>query len=171
MARSAAASFLGSHTNRIDAKGRVAAPADFRKALDLTAFNGFFCVPSLDGGAIDCGGPDFIEGLKAMISALDPFDDGRILLEEELLGRARPISFDADGRFILPKELREHAGIDGEAFFIGLGEKFQIRKPAEGQAPSEERKARAKAALARLRNPGATPANAGPATSTSGEGS
>ena len=127
MLRSAAASFLGSHTNRIDAKGRVAAPADFRRALDLTAFNGFFCVPSVREAKLDCGGPDYIENLKLMIGRLRPFSAERRALERTILGRAKPISFDADGRFIIPKELREHAGIEGEACFVGLGDTFEIR--------------------------------------------
>lgn len=128
MARSAAASFLGSHTNRIDAKGRVAAPAEFRKALDLKSFNGFFCVPSLLGDHLDCGGPDFIEDLKATISTFPKFDPRRRALEVSLLGQARPIMFDQDGRFILPKEMRDFAKVGDEAHFVGHGETFEIRR-------------------------------------------
>ncbi|HXI87170.1 MAG TPA: hypothetical protein VNH64_06900, partial [Parvularculaceae bacterium] len=91
MARSAEALFLGSHINKIDAKGRIAAPSDFRKALDLDAFNGFFCLPSLIGPWLDCGGGDYIERLKAMIIALDPFDPDRTALHEALIGEARRI--------------------------------------------------------------------------------
>ena len=160
MLRSAAASFLGSHTNRIDAKGRIAAPADFRKALDLAVFNGFFCIPSLEGPALDCGGPDYVEGLKASIYALDPFDPDRRALEKAILGRARPVTFDADGRFILPKPLREHVGLEGEAFFEGLGDRFQISRPSLAQESEEDVSARALAALQRLRNPGASPVQA-----------
>ena len=155
MARSAAASFLGSHTNRIDAKGRIAAPADFRKALDLSVFNGFFCIPSLSEPALDCGGPDYVEGLKASIYALDPFDPDRKALEKMILGRARPVTFDGDGRFILPKPLREHAALEAEARFVGLGDRFQIARPSAAEASEEEDAARALAALTRLRNPGA----------------
>ncbi len=158
MGRSAAASFLGSHTNRIDGKGRIAAPADFRRALDLASFQGFFCLPSLEGPYLECGGEDFIEGLKASIGALDPFDEDRRALERALLGQARPVSIDGDGRFILPEPLRGHAALEDKALFVGLGDTFQIQRPPETAAPSADDVARARAALRRLRNPGAPPA-------------
>jgi len=153
MLRRAAASFLGSHTNRVDAKGRMAAPADFRKSLDLKTFNGFFCVPSLEGPVLDCGGLDYIERLKASISALDPFDPDRRALEIALLGQARPITFGGEGRFILPKPLRAHAMIEEEAFFIGLGDTFQIWRSTGAEAEVGDHAGRARAALSRLKNP------------------
>jgi MraZ protein len=153
MTRSADALFLGSHTNKIDAKGRIASPADFRRALDLNRFNGFFCVPSLLGPRLDCGGADFIENLKSMISALAPFEQERIDLQEALIGQARPVPFDGDGRFILPQPLRDHARLDDHAFFIGLGETFQIWSAEGSQARLASAAERAREALTKLRNP------------------
>ena len=153
MLRSAATSFLGTHTNRIDAKGRVAAPAEFRRALDLTAFNGFFCVPSVREAKLDCGGPDYIEKLKTMISRLRPFSPERKALDQTVLGQARAIGFDADGRFVLPKELREHAELGDEACFVGLGDTFVIRSPVAVTAELEKLKDVAAAALELLEDP------------------
>jgi|FLYL01.1.fsa_nt_gi MraZ protein len=153
MLRSAETLFLGSHINKVDAKGRIAAPADFRRALKLDSFNGFYCVPSLRGPFLECGGADFIENLQAMIAALDPFDPDRADLQEALIGQARPIPFDGDGRFILPQPLREHAGIGERVLLMGCGEIFQIRDAqgaAERLAAAAER---ARKALGKLRNP------------------
>lgn len=153
MTRPAEALFLGRQTNKIDTKGRIAAPAEFRRALKLETFNGFFCVPSLVGPYLDCGGSDFIEALQTMISALDPFDQDRLDLQEALIGQARAIPFDGDGRFILPQPLRAHAGLEDQALFIGCGETFQL-KPADGaEARLAEASKRARAALSRLKNP------------------
>ena len=115
MLRTAADLFLGSHPSRIDQKGRIAAPADFRRALDLKDFNGFFCHPSLTGPFLVCGGSRYVLRLHAMIDALPPFDPKRRALERTLLGRARTISFDADGRFILPAPLRAQARLEDTA--------------------------------------------------------
>jgi MraZ protein len=144
----------------MDAKGRIAAPAEFRRALDTKRVNGFYCTPALDGPRLDCGGAEFIERLHAMISALDPYDPDRADLHEALIGRARMVPFDADGRFILPQTLRDYAGLDERVFFIGLGDRFQIRK-AEG-ADERLREAAGRAALAvhKLRNPAAMPISA-----------
>lgn len=153
MARSAEALFMGSHTNKIDAKGRINAPADFRRVLDLGSFNGFFCVPSLLGPQLDCGGADYIDGIRRMIAGLDPFDPDRAYLQESLLGRARAVPFDGDGRFILPQPLRDHAALADTAFLIGLGEKFQIWAAAGAEERLAVSAERARNALGKLKNP------------------
>lgn len=161
MFRPAEALFLGRHINKIDAKGRIAAPAEFRRALKLETFNGFFCVPSLVGPYLDCGGSDFIEALQAMISALDPFDQDRIDLQEAVIGQARPIPFDGDGRFILPQALRAHAGLEEQALFVGCGNIFQLKNAEAAEAHLAEASKRARAALSRLRNPVLAPGPVG----------
>ncbi|MEM6413097.1 MAG: division/cell wall cluster transcriptional repressor MraZ [Pseudomonadota bacterium] len=152
MLRSAANSFLGSHTNKIDAKGRVAAPADFRKALDLAHFHGFFCIPSVDGPYLDCGGPDYIENLKAIIYALPPYDPGRRALERQVLGAVKPITIDSDGRFVLTKALRKHAGLDDLVQFVGVGDTFQMWRPSTEENDVVDDIALARETLARLQN-------------------
>lgn len=157
MVRPAEALFLGSHVNKIDSKGRIAAPADFRRVLDLKSFNGFYCVPSLTDPHLDCGGVDYVQSLRDMIAALEPFSPERSDLQEALLGRARPIPFDGDGRFILPAPLREHARLDDRAFFVGLGDTFQIRNADGAEEHTAAAAERARGALSKLRNPRAEP--------------
>lgn len=157
MQRSSEASFLGSHINKIDAKGRVAAPADFRRALESDPLRGLYCLPSLRGPYLECGGGDFVDHLKAMIRALDPFDPDREALEEHLLGAIRPLSFDTEGRFVLPEPFRQHAELGDRAMFVGRGETFVIRNPDGAQERLASTKSRAEAALHRLRNPGTPP--------------
>jgi MraZ protein len=153
MIRSATASFLGSHVNKIDQKGRVAAPADFRRALEPE--KGFFSVPAIEGPFLECGGEDYVLRQKAMINALPPYHEDRLALEDHLIGAMRPLFFDAEGRIVLPEALRSHARLQDRVLFVGLGDTFVIRA-AEGE---EERLAasreRARAALRRLNNPGA----------------
>ena len=153
MLRAPEESFLGSHINKIDAKGRVAAPADFRKALDLDAFNGFFCIPSLEGAWLDCGGPDFIGSLKAMIAGLPPYDERRSALQIHLLGKAKPVSLDGEGRFILSDALRRHARLEDQVYFLGVGDTFQVRSPERVEAAMHSTADVARDALKDLQNP------------------
>jgi len=151
--RSPETSFLGSHINKIDTKGRVAAPADFRRALDGDPIRGFYGVPSLRGPFLECGGGDLISHFKEMIAELQPFEEDRDALEEHLIGQIRSLPFDTEGRVVIPEALRHYAGLSERVLFQGRGEFFLVM-PAEG---AEERLAltrdRAKAALQRLRNP------------------
>ena len=152
MLRAAETLFLGSHTNKIDAKGRIATPADFRKALDLEAFSGFVCVPSLTGPFLDCGGLDLLTRIQARIDRMDPYDPDRDAMEIALMGRARKLPLDKDGRTILPKIFLDHARLNGEACFVGRGDYFQISNAAEIAERFSQAEKRAQEARFNLRD-------------------
>lgn len=154
MLRPAEALFLGHHLNKIDAKGRIATPADFRKALDTDTFNGFVCVPSLTGPDLDCGGFDLLARRQSEIEQMDPDDPDREAMEIAIMGRARRLSFDKDGRVILPKAFIEHAGLDGQASFVGRGSYFQLSNAndvedrfAQAEKRARERRTRKRVAI------------------------
>ena len=44
-------------------------------------------------------------------------------------GEAEQLPFDKDGRVILPKKLINHAEIDKNVMFVGLGPTFQLWNP------------------------------------------
>ncbi len=153
MRRGAETLFFGSYTNKIDAKGRLATPALFRRALDLERVNAIYCIPSTDEPCLDCGGVDYIETLMASITALDPFSKERRSLERTVTARTSVVALDKEGRINLPEHLLLHARLDGKALFAGLGHSFQIWNPDEFAAivPNEEKIAGA--AKLSLRNP------------------
>lgn len=152
--RSPETSFLGSHINKIDVKGRVAAPADFRRALDGDPIRGFYCMPSLRGPYLDCGGGDFITYFKEMMrDHLDPFDPDREALEVHVIAQVRSLPFDTEGRVVIPESLRAHAGLSDRVLFQGRGETFTIMTAEGAEERSAATRERAKAALLRLRNP------------------
>lgn len=151
--RSPETSFLGSHINRIDPKGRVAAPADFRRALDGDPICGFYCLPSLRGAFLECGGGDFVTYLKGMILALDPYDEDRDALEEQVIGQIRVLAFDTEGRVVIPEPLRQHAALSERVLFQGRGETFVIMTADGAEENMNASRERARAALRRLRNP------------------
>jgi len=74
-------------------------------------------------------------------------------LELTVTARITEVSLDKEGRVILPKKLRSHASLDGEALFAGLGHSFQIWAPEEFRRVTEaEEKLTGEAKLS-LRNP------------------
>ena len=153
MRRGAETLFFGSYTNKIDAKGRLATPALFRRALDLERVNAIYCIPSIEEPCLDCGGVDYIETLMASIAALDPYSKERRSLERTVTARTSVVSLDKEGRVVLPEHLRTHALLDGKALFAGLGHSFQIWNPAEFDKVAQEEEKLAEAAKLSLRNP------------------
>lgn len=153
MWRGAETLFLGSYVNKIDAKGRLATPARFRRALDLEKGAAIYCIPSTDEPCLECGGDDYIETLMASIAALDPFSPERRSLERTVTAKITEVSLDKEGRVVLPQQLRTHASLNGEALFAGLGHSFQIWNPAEFDAVLDQEEKIASQAKLSLRNP------------------
>lgn len=133
--------FLSTTMNGVDAKGRVSVPADFRSVVRGGPFDGIIVWPSFDGPFLEGGGQALLERYQALIEEMDPYDDARIAFERAIFGAAKPLSFDANGRVTLPKELSDHAGLDGKATFVGLGSRFEIWNPeryADHQATARD---------------------------------
>ena len=119
--------FLSSYANKVDKKGRVSVPAPFR--AELEHLNGFVAFPHTEHACIE----GWDRGRMAQLA--DVMDDYSPLSEEYdalayLLGRARELPFDPEGRVTLPAYLLESAGITDSVVFIGRGKSFQIWDPA-----------------------------------------
>ena len=135
--------FFGSYTYKVDAKGRVSVPAEYRDAIAGEPFHGVVCYPSFTEPALDGGGASLMDNFQSLIERLDPYGEDRDAFELAVMAEARRIPMDGDGRIVLPAEFIEFAGLEGRARFIGRGNRFQIWKP---EAHDEVRElARAKA--------------------------
>jgi MraZ protein len=122
--------FIDTFINRVDRKGRVSVPATYRAALTGQAFHGVVAFPSFKYKAIQCAGMDWMEGLSANVNQVDLFSDEHDDLTATLFADAKQLSFDGEGRIVLPASLAEHAGITDEAAFVGRGPSFEIWQPA-----------------------------------------
>ncbi len=122
--------FLSTHTNKVDAKGRVSIPAVFRSALVQDAFQGVVLIPSRRVPALEGFAMGMMQSLSERFDRFDLFSASDSDLESmAFFGDAVPLSFDETGRVGLTKELLAHAGITENAVFVGLGTKFQIWEP------------------------------------------
>ena len=121
--------FLSTTNNGVDAKGRVSVPADFRAVVRGGVFDGIIVWPSFEGPYLEGGGQALLERYQSLIEDMDPYDEARIAFERAIFGAAKPLSFDANGRVTLPRELIEHAQLDGKATFVGLGSRFELWSP------------------------------------------
>ena len=121
--------FLSTFTNKIDKKGRVSVPASFRNALVGQEFHGIIAYGSFINPCIEACGYDRIAKLSANIETLDPFSEERDAFATTILGGSSQISFDGDGRVVLPESLIADAGLKDQALFVGKGETFEIWEP------------------------------------------
>jgi MraZ protein len=129
--------FRGTSTHKVDSKGRVSIPADFRRVLDAGD-------PDRDAGTnpsvillygdtrnpwFDCYSVAAMEEIDALIEEMDEGDQDRLDLEEYFYANAETLRIDDSGRLVLSKSLRDRIGIEGEATFQARGKTFRVFAP------------------------------------------
>jgi len=118
--------FLSTFETGLDAKGRVSVPADFRARVAGDPMAAVYLFPHFKGAFLEGGGQAFIDRYAKDIAKLPRFDPLRRKLEVVVLGAAKRLDFDGNGRVTLPKAFADHAGIDKRVVFVGCGSRFEI---------------------------------------------
>lgn len=131
--------FSSNATNKIDAKGRVSIPANFRKVLEADAQPGLVLIPRLYGEPC-------IEGLSvgqhlalaARVERMNPGNPKARAMRHKIFGQAHHIPIEDTGRIVLTKDLRDILGSPDDVLFVGLGRSFQMWNPAVYASHQEE---------------------------------
>ena len=148
--------FLGTHQNRLDAKGRVSIPAPFRTALRAEVEGegptAIILRPSHKHACIEGWPKAKFEALASGLRRFNQFSDSREDLSATLYADAQEVEPDKEGRIVLDDVLVEHAGLTSQVAFMGLGEIFQIWEPTAAKKRREA--ARSGARLMDLSLPG-----------------
>jgi MraZ protein len=121
--------FLGTHSPRLDDKGRLALPARFR--------------PELEGGLVICKGQDrclyvfpaaeFGRVTDALRSV--PMTDRRVRDYSRMLFASASNEIpDGQGRITVPQPLRQYAGLTKDCAVIGANARIEIWDAAAWQA-------------------------------------
>lgn len=118
--------FMDTTINKVDAKGRVSLPADYRAIVkDLSTE--IVCYRSLTSPCIEGCTEDLLDKLASDIeTSLDFFSQEQDDLTSIIFGDAKRFPFDSTGRIVLTEKLLKHAEIKDTAVFVGKGKKFQI---------------------------------------------
>ena len=145
--------FAGTYENRIDRKGRVSLPADFRAELPAEGARVVYVYPSPRGGALEACDRAFMQRMAESLEQFDMFSDEEDELASIIVSEARRVSIDGEGRIVLPPELIRFAGIDERVTFVGRGSRFQIWDPATFAQNAAEARERAKGRTMRLLPP------------------
>jgi MraZ protein len=137
--------FMGTHTNKLDAKGRVSIPAPFRTALkngdDSCALilRPSHKYPCLEGWSVAA-----FDALATSMQHMPTLGDDQEDLAFTVFGRATPLEPDREGRIVPPAGLAAHAHLKDAVCFIGLNTRFQIWEPEAAERRFAEASARAR---------------------------
>jgi MraZ protein len=122
--------FIANYENKVDKKGRVSVPASFRSVLEKEAEPGVVLFPNqTDWPCVNGAGISRIETFIEQLEHMNPTEEDRNYFSMAMIGMARQLPIDADGRIILPADILEATGITEKAVFVGLGQTFQVWSP------------------------------------------
>jgi MraZ protein len=124
--------FINSALHKLDAKGRVSLPSDFRDILKASASaETFVLVPKSDDVAchIAYARPTHDALIEDIEGTEFDSEDEEDATRSRYIWSARAISLEEGGRFVLTREEREALGLDGQVYFKGNGMIFEIWNP------------------------------------------
>lgn len=121
-------SFKGEYEHSVDNKGRVAFPAKLRKALSPNANEQFTLLRGQDR-CLYLYPNDEWEKVEEKLSKINGFSRQGRTVKRNFLRYAEDLTLDKQNRIPLPSHLKEYAGIDGTAIFLGSGERIEVWSP------------------------------------------
>ena len=125
--------FYGQHYHSIDKKGRVFVPAKYRDELGEE----FMLSRSPDGKRCLCIYPmSEWQVIDSKLKALPAVKAGKLI--RFMYSGAELSSCDNQGRILIPQNLREYAGLQGETAIIGMSSKLEIWDSALFRAEESE---------------------------------
>lgn len=129
--------FTGTHDHKIDDKGRVSLPSEFRRVLDAVGSkDALYIVPQLDDPRAHV-----VFTTEAYSQLIDrhnsreyPSMRAQQRMETKLITRATQVQVDDIGRIVIARPLREAIELGKIVRFVGNASSFEIWRPDDRAA-------------------------------------
>ena len=134
--------FVGTHFGKLDGKGRISVPAEFRAELEAAATNQLVFRTAHQNPCIEVRTRPVFQHMLESILALEHFSEDREALEAGIVADSRILRLDTDGRLVLPRELIDAVDLGDDVAFLGKGDRFEIWNADAARAHVAEAKRR-----------------------------
>jgi MraZ protein len=118
--------FRGHFEHAIDAKGRTSLPSRFRDVLAATGDARLVLTPSPFDACLHLFPMKAWEEFEAKIAALPQFEPNVIKLRRLYVSAAVECEVDKQGRVLVPNSLREHASLQKDVLWAGMGQMVEL---------------------------------------------
>ena len=109
----------GNHSAKIDDKGRLKIPSQFRAYIEEQYGTRLF-VTSLSGEYVRIYPLSVWEGIEARLAGMPTTHPTRIKFLDTVIYFGQASEFDGQGRVLIPLRLRESAAVNGEVDVLGV---------------------------------------------------
>ena len=138
--------FRGNHPTRVDEKGRLKIPAEFKRVID-EKYGQQYYITSLDGKVAQVYPFEEWERIEQKLAGLSTFNPTKKKFLDRTNYWGQQVNIDGQGRVLVPQLLRDSAQIKGEVAVLGnltcliVRNLEALRKEIEEQAftPEDEK--------------------------------
>jgi transcriptional regulator MraZ len=118
--------FRGNHPTRVDEKGRLKIPAEFKRVID-EKYNAQFYITSLDGKVAQLYPFEEWERIEQKLAALSTYNPTKKKFLARVNYWGQTVEMDGQGRLLMPQLLRDSAQIKGEVAVTGNLTYLEVR--------------------------------------------
>jgi len=118
--------FRGNHPTRMDEKGRLKVPAEFKRVID-EKYGQQFYITSLDGKVAQVYPFEEWERIEQRLASLPTFNPTKKKFLDRVNYYGQSVEMDGQGRLLMPQLLREAAQIKGEVAVVGHLNHLEVR--------------------------------------------
>jgi MraZ protein len=118
--------FRGNHPTRVDDKGRLKVPAEFKRVIDEEYAQKFY-ITSLDGKVAQVYPFEEWEKIEQKLASLSTYNPTKKKFLNRVNYYGQVVEMDGQGRLLIPQILREAAQIRGEVAVLGNLTYLEVR--------------------------------------------
>ena len=118
--------FRGNHPTRVDEKGRLKIPAEFKRVID-EKYGTQFYITSLDGDVAQVYPFEEWERIEQKLAGLSTFNPTKKKFLSKVNYWGQVVEMDGQGRLLVPQLLRDAAEIKGDVAVIGYQTYLEVR--------------------------------------------
>ena len=129
--------FRGNNPARVDEKGRLKVPADFKRLID-EKYGAEFYITSRDGKVAEIYPVEEWRKIEDKLAKLSNFNPSKKKFLNKVNYYGQMVEMDAQGRLLMPQILREAAGIKGDVAVYGNLTYLEVRNLEVSKQLAEE---------------------------------
>jgi transcriptional regulator MraZ len=129
--------FRGNYPTRVDEKGRLKVPADFKRLID-EKYGQQFYITSRDGKVAEIYPFEEWQRIEEKLAKLSNFNPAKRNFLRRTNYYGQVVEMDAQGRLLMPQLLRESADLKGEVAVMGYLNYLEVRNMEAIKAEVQE---------------------------------
>ena len=120
--------FTSEHECKFDAKGRLVLPSRLKSVLPEASKKSIIIRKGFEPNLIIYPLHEF-QNIYTRINSLNEFSSEQRKLKRNLFSSISQVDLDSNGRFLLPKSMISHTGLEKDVILVGMGNVIELWSP------------------------------------------